>query len=125
VGGTLGGRPRLMPATDEGWASAGAFEALPEGKGAKVEVGDAIVLLVRSGERVFAIGNRCTHQGAPLDRGRVKLSGSLATVTCPAHGSVFGLEEGRVMRGPATKPVASYETRVVDGTVEVRARLSE
>jgi nitrite reductase/ring-hydroxylating ferredoxin subunit len=114
-----------MPMAGEGWISAGAVEDLPAGKGAKVEVGGATVLLVRSGERVFAIGNRCTHQGAPLDRGRVKLSGSLATVTCPAHGSVFGLEEGRVMRGPATKPVASYETRVVDGTVEVRARASQ
>ena len=119
----MGGRAGLM--ADEGWTPVGAVEALPEGKGAKVQVGDATVLLVRSGERVFAIGNRCTHQGAPLDRGRVQLSGSLATVTCPAHGSVFGLEDGRVLRGPATKPAASYMTRVVDGTVEVRARVSQ
>jgi nitrite reductase/ring-hydroxylating ferredoxin subunit len=113
-----------MPTTDEGWTPAGSFDDLPDGKGVKVQSGEDTVLLVRSGERVFAIGNRCTHQGAPLDRGRLKISGSLATVTCPAHGSVFSLEEGRVMRGPATKPVASYDTRVVDGTVEARARVS-
>jgi nitrite reductase/ring-hydroxylating ferredoxin subunit len=107
---------------DGDWTPVGAVEALPEGKGAKVQVGDDTVLLVRSGERVVAIGNRCTHQGAPLDRGRVKVTGSLATVTCPAHGSIFNLDDGRVMRGPATRPVASYETRVVEGTVEVRAR---
>lgn len=109
---------------DEDWTPVGAVEALPEGTGAKVQVGDATVLLVRSGERVVAIGNRCTHQGAPLDRGRLKLTGSLATVTCPAHGSIFNLDDGRVMRGPATTAVASYETRVVDGTVEVRTRVS-
>ena len=79
-------------------------------------------MLVRSGDRVFAIANRCTHMGAPLDRGRLQLGESLATVTCAAHGSVFNLEDGRVLRGPATKPEDAYETRVVDGTVEIRLR---
>ena len=104
------------------WSSVGTLEDLPDGRGVRVAFGDATVLLVRSGERVHAIGNRCTHQGAPLDRGPVKVGGSLTTVTCPAHGSMFGLEDGRVLRGPATKPVESYETRVVDGAVEIRLR---
>ena len=106
--------------SDDGWLPTGSLDDLSEATAARVTVGDATVLLVRSGDRVFAIGNRCTHQGAPLDRGPVKISGSLATVTCPAHGSVFGLEDGKVMRGPAMKPVDAFETRVVDGTVEVR-----
>lgn len=106
--------------SDVGWTAAGSLEDLPEGKGARIAIGDAPVLVVRSGDRVFAIGNRCSHQGAPLDRGRVRISGSLATVTCPAHGSVFGLADGKVMRGPATRPVDAFDARVVDGTVEVR-----
>lgn len=108
--------------SDDGWVAAGALDELPDGKGAKVTVGEATLLLVRSGDRVFAIGNRCTHQGASLDRGPVKISGSLATVTCPAHGSTFGLDDGKVMRGPAMRPVDAYETRVVDGAVEIRTR---
>ncbi len=108
--------------SDGTWLPTGSLDDLIEAKAARVTVGDAMVLLVRSGDRVFAIGNRCTHQGAPLDRGPVKISGSLATVTCPAHGSVFRLEDGKVMRGPAMKPVDAYETRVVEGTVEVRPR---
>ena len=100
---------------------AAALDDLTQGKGRRVDIGGEAVLLVRAGEGVFAIGNRCTHQGAPLDRGRVQ-AGSLATVTCPAHGSMFGLEDGRVLRGPATRPVAAYDTRVVDGTVELRDR---
>lgn len=104
------------------WASIGTLGDLPDEKGVRVAFGDATVLLVRSGERVHAIGNRCTHQGAPLDRGPVKVGGSLATVTCPAHGSMFGLEDGRVLRGPAMKPVESYESRIVDGSVEIRLR---
>ena len=88
----------------------------------RVAFGEATVLLVRSGERVHAIGNRCTHQGAPLDRGPVKVGGSPATVTCPAHGSMFGLEDGRVLRGPATKAVESYDTCITEGSVEIRPR---
>jgi nitrite reductase/ring-hydroxylating ferredoxin subunit len=42
------------------------------------------------------------------------------TVTCPAHGSMFRLADGRVMRPPAGTPVASYEARVTDGMVELR-----
>ena len=105
---------------DDGWISAAPIDDLPDGKGTRVTIGDATVLLVRTGDRVFAIGNRCTHQGAPLDRGRITVSGSLATVTCPAHGSVFELVDGRVRRGPATKPVEAYEARIVDATVEIR-----
>jgi nitrite reductase/ring-hydroxylating ferredoxin subunit len=107
---------------EAGWTPAAALDDLTQGKGRRVDIGGEAVLLVRAGERVFAIGNRCTHQGAPLDRGRVQAGGSLATVTCRAHGSMFGLEDGRVVRGPATRPVAAYDTRVVDGTVELRDR---
>ena len=94
----------------------------PTRKGHRVTVGDATVLLVRSGDRVFAIGNRCTHQGAPLDGGRLKLGESLSTVTCAMHGSMFNLEDGRVLRGPATKPEPAYDVRITDGSVEVRPR---
>lgn len=107
---------------DEAWVPAATLVDLPDGKGTRVAVGDATVLLVRSGEQVFAIGARCTHQGAPLERGRVTLGAALATVTCPAHGSVFVLEDGRVLRGPAMKPEPAYDVRISHGSVEIRPR---
>jgi nitrite reductase/ring-hydroxylating ferredoxin subunit len=85
-------------------------------------VNDQQVFLLKNDERVFAIGNQCTHQGAGLDRGVVKIAGSVRTVTCPAHGSMFDLETGRVMRPPATKPVPVYDMKVEDGRVFVRPR---
>ena len=81
-----------------------------------------VVLLVKAEDQVFAIGNQCTHQGAGLDRGVVKITGSVRTVTCPAHGSTFNLETGKVMRPPATKPVPVYDVKVEDGRVFVRPR---
>ena len=108
--------------SDGAWSDAATFGDLPEGKGTRVSVGEDTVLLVRSGERVFAIGARCAHQGAPLDRGRLTIGEALATVTCPAHGSVFRLDDGRVLRGPAMKPVPAYDVRITDGSVEIRPR---
>ncbi len=108
--------------SDDGWAPALAHDELAEGRAIAVDVGDSKVLLYRAGERIFAIGNRCTHQGAPLHRGPVKGLGARPTITCPAHGSVFALEDGAVMRGPARAPVPGFEVRVEAGMIELRAK---
>ena len=104
----------------EGWTVVGAAADLPEGEAVEVAIEGDEVLLYRRGEQLLAISNRCTHQGAPLHEGPVKSMGSIVTVTCPAHGSMFSLNDGRVMRGPAMHPVAAYEVRIRDEQVEVR-----
>jgi nitrite reductase/ring-hydroxylating ferredoxin subunit len=104
----------------DGWVRAAPLADVPEGEPVAITVGDEDVLLYRRGEQLFAIGNRCTHQGAQLHDGPIKSFGSIVAVTCPAHGSMFSLHDGRVMRGPAMRPVAAYEARVRDDQVEVR-----
>ena len=108
--------------SDEGWIPIGPLEELPDRKPVRIDAHGSDVLLVRNGEELFAIGNRCPHQGAPLHKGLVRFGGSLRTVQCPLHGSIFDLAEGRVMRGPATEPARTYETRVTGGVVEIRPR---
>jgi nitrite reductase/ring-hydroxylating ferredoxin subunit len=105
-----------------GWVEVGSLEELPDRKPVRASVGDQAILLLKADEDVFAIGSQCTHQGAGLDRGVVKIAGSVRTVTCPAHGSVFRLDDGKVMRPPATKPVPVYDVRMEDGRVFVRPR---
>lgn len=114
--------PDRVAMTGDGWTSTVALDDLADGKGIRVTVDDVGVLLVRSGERLYAIGSRCTHQGAPLDRGRLRLTGSDPTVTCPARGSVFRLQDGNVARGPAARAVPSFDARVADGIVQLRPR---
>jgi nitrite reductase/ring-hydroxylating ferredoxin subunit len=104
------------------WTEVVGFDELTDGKPVRVAVNDDAVLLLKADNAIFAIGNQCTHQGAGLDRGVVKIAGSVRTVTCPAHGSVFGLDDGKVMRPPATKPVPVYDVKVGDGRVFVRPR---
>ncbi len=81
------------------------------------------ILLVRRGERVFALAETCSHFSGPLAEG--KLVGN--SIVCPYHYSRFSLEDGRVLNGPAVHPQPCLEVRVRDGQIEVRkpaARIS-
>lgn len=108
--------------SDGGWTSVLPADDLPEGKSVKVTWEGTAVMLYRSGDELFAIGNRCSHQGAPLDRGPVKIGGSEATVTCQVHGSMFRLRDGSVARGPAMAPVPAFVARIADGAVEIKPK---
>ena len=108
--------------TQDDWTPVMATDELAEGRAARVEAFGTSVMIVRIGEAVFAVASRCTHQGAPLDRGVVKAAGSDPVVTCPAHGSVFSLVDGSVRRGPATRPVEAFEARIGERMIELRPR---
>ncbi len=79
------------------------------------------VLLLRQGDRIRAIGATCPHLGGPLDEGAIEGD----TVTCPWHGSVFSLDDGALIHGPAMMPVAAYEVRVEDGRIAIRANAEQ
>ena len=113
----------MGPITD--WLSVAALADLPDGRPTRVEGDGTDVFLCRSGDRVFALANRCNHMGGPLHRGRVNLRAPQPTVTCPIHGSMFWLTDGRVVRGPASGPQSVYDARVNDGIVEVRPRADD
>ncbi len=76
------------------------------------------VVLIRRGEKVYAVGEQCPHLSAPMSEGWL-YRGDLV---CPWHGSHFDLETGAPVNGPATAPLACYETRIQDGVVEIRRR---
>ena len=78
------------------------------------------VLLLRHERQIHALIDRCSHRGCSLSEGT--FDGT--AITCPCHGSQFGVD-GRLLRGPATNPQPTLETRVRDGRVEVRATSPE
>jgi nitrite reductase/ring-hydroxylating ferredoxin subunit len=106
---------------EDAWAPIGTLTDFPDGKAVKASLNDKTDLLVlRRGEEVLVVSNRCTHQGTPLHRGRLHTAGNLVTITCPLHGSLFSITDGRVLRGPATSKLPSYEARVTGEIVEIR-----
>ena len=103
------------------WTRVMQLADLPEGRPAHASVGSLDVFLYRAGDHIFAMANRCSHQGGPLNKGVVR-PGPQPSVTCPVHGSVFWMTDGRVVRGPATAPQPVYEVRVNGEMVEIKAR---
>lgn len=98
------------------WADACAESDLVPGELLGVEAGGEPLLLVRQGTAIRALADRCTHRGAPLHEGEIKDG----CVVCPWHDSAFDLVDGSVQQGPATRPQQAFETRIVDGRVQVR-----
>jgi nitrite reductase/ring-hydroxylating ferredoxin subunit len=75
----------------------------------RVEVSGQPILLLRSGERIYAIVAVCSHYGAPLEEGKIQGN----TIQCPWRFSHFALADGSVCEGPACAAVPSYEVRVI------------
>jgi nitrite reductase/ring-hydroxylating ferredoxin subunit/uncharacterized membrane protein len=91
-------------------------EDLQPRKLTRADANEAPVLLVKDEDGIYALGHTCSHQGGPLSEG--KLEGQ--AVTCPWHGSTFSIKDGSVIHGPATFPQPCFETRVVNGRVQVK-----
>ena len=65
-----------------------------------------------------ALFDRCSHLGGPLHEG-VLVDGC---VRCPWHGSTFRMDDGTVVRGPATATQPAYELRVDGDRIQARRR---
>src|SRR5262245_35078447 len=91
---------------------------LVEGKPVAVDAKGAKVMLVRSEGAILAVAATCPHLSGPLNKGKIEGD----TVTCPWHGSVFSIVDGHLIHGPATAPITSYEVRVKNGVIGIRAK---
>jgi len=67
-----------------------ALADLAASGGTPVEVGGRSLLVCRSGAGTFVIENRCSHQLAKLEGGKVKGP----HIFCPLHGVRFDLRDG-------------------------------
>jgi nitrite reductase/ring-hydroxylating ferredoxin subunit/uncharacterized membrane protein len=100
------------------WTDVAADSDIVEGALNRVIVDDVPVLLVRQFGRLEAVSAVCSHAGGPLDEGVLDSRGC---VTCPWHGSQFQMDDGSVVRGPASVPQPEWDVRVDEGRVFVRS----
>ncbi|HSH58699.1 MAG TPA: Rieske 2Fe-2S domain-containing protein [Acidimicrobiales bacterium] len=98
------------------WTPAADVEDLVEARPAKALVDGTEIVLLRRGDHLFALANRCTYRGGELHKGEVQGD----AIVCPRHGCTFGLEDGAVLSGPASIPQPCLEVRTRQGRVEVR-----
>lgn len=65
-----------------------------DGTKKKITVRGSDIMVVKTGNKYFAVSNRCPHLESSLARG--KLEGTI--ITCPSHGSQFDVTNGQVIR---------------------------
>jgi Rieske Fe-S protein len=103
----MGDRVRLALADHPELAQAGgAIKILPSG------MREPLYVLALDGGGYAVLSPKCTHRECTVD-----IQG--ARLVCPCHGSTFD-REGKVLRGPAERPLARYEASVADGLVDIR-----
>jgi NADPH-dependent 2,4-dienoyl-CoA reductase/sulfur reductase-like enzyme/nitrite reductase/ring-hydroxylating ferredoxin subunit len=95
------------------------FSSLKDGGTLLGRVNDDEVVLVRSGEELFAIGAHCTHYHGPLAEGLVVGD----TVRCPWHHACFSLRTGDALRAPALDPIDCWRVEHVGDKVFVKEKL--
>ena len=86
-----------------------------EKKRFKVEGKEVLVIRLKDG--FYAMDNRCPHAGC-----RLSFYGELREgkkIMCTCHGSVFDLNDGKVVEGPAQAPLRLYSVKVVNGELHV------
>ena len=118
-----------MTSTAVDVGAAGDFEP---GVLKRVEAGGRALVVVRDGERVFALRDTCSHKGARLSEGvltgtalpckpgeEIRYGRRGEILRCPWHGWEFDLATGRSLTDPGRERVRSYPAFLRHGRVFV------
>lgn len=84
--------------------------AVGEAVSAKLSDGSNIVVARPTSSTAAAFSAICTHQGCTVAPAGKELH-------CPCHGSKFDATTGKVINGPAAKPLSKVPVRVAGGQV--------
>jgi 3-phenylpropionate/trans-cinnamate dioxygenase ferredoxin component len=97
----------------EDWVDVGEAAALGDEASLTVEVDDAPIVVVRCGEQLYAVEDRCTHDGEPLGGAEVED----CQIICPRHGARFCLRSGDALTPPAYEPLRKFDVREHNGRI--------
>ncbi|WP_304605504.1 Rieske (2Fe-2S) protein [Actinotalea lenta] len=97
------------------WVRGAALDDIEEGGAVAATCAGVPVCLARSGDQVYALIDRCSHQDVPLSAGEVEDG----AIECYLHGSRFDLATGKVLGPPAVKDVRTFPVRTEAGQVYV------
>jgi 3-phenylpropionate/trans-cinnamate dioxygenase ferredoxin component len=100
-----------------GWVDVGEAAQVTETHALLAEVDGFAVLVVRCGDALYAVEDRCTHDGEPLDGGEI----GGCEIVCPRHGSRFDVRSGEPLTPPAYEPLRTFPVRIDQGRVLVEA----
>lgn len=90
-----------------------ALADLADRGGTPVEIAGRSLLVCRSGAGTFVIENRCSHQLAKLEGGKVKGP----YIFCPLHGARFDLRDGSPTGTLTKTPIKVFASTIDDDAV--------
>ncbi|OUL30116.1 cytochrome B6 [Nostoc sp. RF31YmG] len=77
-------------------------------------VGPVLVVGKSQSENLIAVNPTCTHKGCT-----VAWKDQAKKFACPCHGSEYGAD-GKVLKGPAEKPLKTYAAKIEGDSVVVK-----
>jgi 3-phenylpropionate/trans-cinnamate dioxygenase ferredoxin component len=95
------------------WLDVGAAAAVSATTPLSVEVDGVPVVVVRCGTELYAVEDRCTHDGESLGGAQVED----CQIICPRHFAHFCLRTGEALTPPAYEPLRTYRAREEGGRV--------
>ena len=93
----------------------GAADSLTDQKSFAADIDGLALLVVRCGNQLYAVEDRCTHDGEPLEGAEVEE----CQIICPRHGAHFCARTGEALTPPAYEPLRTYNVRIENGRILV------
>ncbi len=87
-----------------------AAEKTELGNGEKLflEIDDYQIILFNIAGKFFAIGDLCSHDGAPLGEGELEWD----VIVCARHGAHFSVQSGKALTLPAIEDIPAYPVKI-------------
>ncbi len=101
----------------DGWQRVAALADFADEAVFATKLGNRRIALYRLDGNIHALDDVCTHALALLSQGFIEHG----AVECPLHGARFDIATGRCLSAPATVDLRTYEVRVEDGEILIRA----
>lgn len=95
-----------------------SLSALVEGTLTAVDLEGEEMVVARVGDRCYALGGICPHDGAPLADG--ELDGT--TLTCPWHFTEFDVITGQVIEGMTDEALPVLAVEIDGDEITIRKR---
>lgn len=99
------------------WVDVGAADSVSESASFSTEVDGVALVIVRCGRELYAVEDRCTHDGESLGGAQVEN----CQIICPRHGAQFCLRTGEALTPPAYEALRTYRVREQDGRILVES----
>jgi 3-phenylpropionate/trans-cinnamate dioxygenase ferredoxin subunit len=95
------------------WLDLGAAQDLTDQHSLSVEIDDLPIVIARCGNDLYAVEDRCSHDGQSLTGADIEA----CEIICPRHGARFCLKSGAALTPPAYEPLRTFNVREEAGRI--------